>query len=184
MCSKPQMKSGTRTDLKFWSRMRCCVYVIAWVAVQFGMNCTSNATRKEINCMRWSRVQFTFLVALRVQFIPKLHRNPCYHKLIIITLLIFSIKETLISRHNIETSIPLCSCHLVNRFAQVFVDFQCFCFYSYPSTVAIRSLQRQYRRWSWVGAGRWEGQAVVRSRTEANQQYYRTLGRNCRYLRE
>ena len=23
------------------------VYVIAWVAVQFGMNCTSNATRKE-----------------------------------------------------------------------------------------------------------------------------------------
>ena len=148
MCSKPQMKSGTRTDLKSWSRMRCCVYIIAWVAVQF---------------------------------IPKLHRNPCYHKL---TLLIFSIKETLISRHNIETSIPLCSCHLVNRFAQVFVDFQCYCFYSYPSTVAIRLLQRQYRGWSWVGVGRWEGQAVVRSRTEANQQYYRTLGRNCRYLRE
>ena len=24
------------------------VYVIAWVAVQFGMNCTSNATRKEL----------------------------------------------------------------------------------------------------------------------------------------
>ena len=152
--------------------------------VQFTFLVALRVTRK-VNCTRLRLMQFiSFLVALRVQFIPKLHRNPCYHKLIIITLLIFSIKETLISRHNIETSIPLCSYHLVNRFAQVFVDFQCFCFYSYPSTVAVRLLQRQYRRWSWVGAGRWEGQAVVRSRTEANQQYYRTLGRNCRYLRE
>ena len=27
-----------------------------------------------------------------------------------------------------------------------------------------------------MGAERWEGQAIVRSRMEANQQYYRTLG--------
>ena len=46
------------------------VYVIAWLAVQFGINCTSNAFRKVINCTRRSRVQFAFLNALRVQFIP------------------------------------------------------------------------------------------------------------------
>ena len=74
------------SSIKFVSQLKYFVYVIAWVAVQFGVNCTSNAIRKEKNCTRRSRVQFTFLVALRVQFIPKLHSNPCYHKLIIITL--------------------------------------------------------------------------------------------------
>jgi len=51
------------------------VYVIAWFSVIFGINSTSNASRKGENSTRRSRVLFPFLLALRVLLIPNTTEN-------------------------------------------------------------------------------------------------------------
>ena len=46
------------------------VYVIAWVAVVFGINCASNAGRKLVIVRGAAEHYYCFLTALREQLIP------------------------------------------------------------------------------------------------------------------
>ena len=58
------------------------VYVIVWVAVVFGINCTSNAGRKLVIVRGAAEHYYCFLPALRVQLIPNTTSKLYYYKLI------------------------------------------------------------------------------------------------------